>query len=69
MPAPALEPGLEIVRAVGDIARIDGRLSVLERRLLEPALRRRTVRERRDRSQRDRDCPARDADPVAGGQA
>jgi hypothetical protein len=39
MPAPTLEAGLEIARTVGDLARIDDGLSVLERCLLEPALR------------------------------
>ena len=65
LPAPSLEPRLKVVRAVGDLARIDERLSALEQRLPELALRERAVRQRDDRNQRDRDCAARDAYPVA----
>jgi hypothetical protein len=55
VPAAALELVLEIARAVRDLVRIDERLSVLERRLLEPALRGRTRGERREQYQRGPD--------------
>ena len=66
--APAFEACLEIVRMPGDPARIDERLPVLKRCLLQPALRRRIAGECRDHDQHERKSPVRDADPVARGQ-
>jgi hypothetical protein len=61
MSAPTLEAGLEIARMAGDLARVDDRLPVPERRLLQSPLRLGIARQRRDHDQRERENPERDA--------
>ena len=56
LPAASLEPGLEIVRSMGDVARIDERLPVLNRRFMEITLRERLGWERANRCQREREA-------------